>query len=92
MSTKKKQVENPLQQELDAYNAMLPALLAEEGKYAVFFKGKFIGTFSSYSDALAAGYGKAKLAPFLAKRISGNESAVHFIRDAVAECLTLPSK
>ena len=72
---------NVLQKELDKYNSLLPELLKDEGKYAVIFNEELIGTYSSYEDALQAGYATAKLESFLVKRISGIEIAYNFSRN-----------
>jgi hypothetical protein len=37
--------------------------------------------YGAYEDALKLGYEKAKLQPFLVKKISGAETIAHFSRD-----------
>jgi hypothetical protein len=59
-----------LEKELEAYKKKLPELLAEAGKYALFHGDAFIGVFTSYEDAVKAGYEKFKLNdPFLVRQI-----------------------
>lgn len=78
-----------LKRELDTFNKLLPSLADKEGKFALVFSEELLGTYDSYADALAAGYEKAGLKPFLVKRISATESVSYFSRDLGAACLTL---
>jgi hypothetical protein len=80
----------PLQKELETYKRNLPALLRDEGKFALIFGDDILGIFGTYEDALNAGYEKAKLAPFLVKKISGAETIAYFTRD-ISACLISPS-
>ena len=91
MSALKKHAD-PLANELAVYNRLLPELLKDEGKYALIFGDKLIDVFTSYEDALKAGYQTAKLKPFLVKKISGTETAMYFTRDIDGLCRTLPSR
>jgi hypothetical protein len=75
-----------LDREMAAYRRELPQLIAEEGRYVVIFGDTVIGTFDAYPDALKAGYAKAKLAPFLVKKISGTESVAFITRDVRFAC------
>ena len=79
---------DPLEKELKVYQDNLPALLSEEGKFALIVGSELVGVYSAYEDALKVGYQKAKLAPFLVKKISSTESAMYFSRDVDGSCLT----
>lgn len=80
--------EQPLSRELARYQKLLPELAAEEGKFALVFEDALVGVFTSYEDALKAGYEKAGLKPFLVKRINAVESVAFFTRDLTAPCRT----
>jgi hypothetical protein len=67
-----------LETELATYKAKLEELKAQEGKYVLIHGNDVIDTFSSYDDALKAGYAAVGLKPFLVKQIQGVENA-HFI-------------
>jgi hypothetical protein len=78
--------EKPLAKETAAYERMLPVLMNDEGKFALIFGDNLIGVFAAYDEALRAGYEKAKLAPFLVRRISGAETLAYFSRDIDHAC------
>jgi hypothetical protein len=74
----------PLEKELSVYDAHLIDLLPYEGKY-VLISGEIVsGTFDSYDEALAAGYEKYGLDPFLVKQINRAEPIHYFSRDLSA--------
>lgn len=75
---------DPISIDLHAYKDLLPQLLKDEGKYALLFGGELLGVYGTYEDALNAGYEKAKLQPFLVKKISGVETIAYFTRDVPA--------
>jgi hypothetical protein len=79
----------PLELELTTYKKLLPALLADEGKFALIVGEELVGVFGTYEDALSLGYQKAQLKPFLVKKISGAETVAYFSRDIRSPCLTL---
>jgi hypothetical protein len=79
----------PLTAEIEAYEKLLPSLMANEGKYAVIFDSALVGVFANYEEGLRAGYEKAKLRPFLVRKISGAE-ATAYSRDT-GGCLTSAS-
>jgi hypothetical protein len=81
---------DPLAAEVKAYEALLPQLLADEGKYALLFGGQLLGIYGTYEDALKVGYEKAKLQPFLVKKISGTETIAYFSRDLSVPCHISP--
>ena len=69
------------EKELETYRAKLPALLVNDaGKYAVIKGEELLGTFSTYEDALQAGYTKYGLTPFLVKQINVTEQVQNFTR------------
>lgn len=75
-----------LETENKTYKDNIQSLLADEGKYVVIFGTEIVGTFDGYEDALKQGYAKAKLEPFLVKKISGAETIAYFTRDLLSEC------
>jgi len=77
-----------LEKEIETYNAQLPNLLADQGKFVVISGEKVIGTFVSYEDALKCGYEKCGLTPFLVKKIQALEQIQYFSRDLELSCPT----
>jgi hypothetical protein len=73
-----------LEKELSVYEANLPELLANEGKYVLIAGEQISGPFDTYEDALAVGYEKYGLIPFLVKQISHFEPIYYFSRDLSA--------
>ena len=69
-----------LEKELRTYAEKLPELLAEQGRFVLISGEDMLGTFAAYEDALAAGYEKCGVRPFLVKRISAVEQANFFSR------------
>lgn len=80
--------ENPLQIEIDTFESIKETLLADEGKFAVISGRELIGVFASYEDALKTGYDRAKLAPFLVKKIAAIDPINFFTRDILQPCHT----
>lgn len=80
--------DKPLQTELETFEQMKDRLLEDEGKFAVIHKTELIGVFSSYEDALKAGYQKVNLLPFLVKKIAAIEPINFFSRDLLQPCHT----
>jgi hypothetical protein len=81
----------PLEKEIETYNRLLPTLMSDEGKYALIVGNDLAGVYVAYEDALKAGYEKAKLEPFLVKKISGSEVIAYFSRDVDGPCRITPS-
>jgi hypothetical protein len=77
-----------LETELETYKRELPGLLKDEGHYVVVSGDKVVGTFASYEDALAIGYEKCGLKPFLVKKIQAVEQVQYFSRDLTFPCPT----
>lgn len=81
-----------LEKELDTYNAHLPELTSQEGKFVLIHGTEIVDTYSSYEDAMKEGYTKFGLdKPFLVKQIRSIEQ-IHFISRLVVPCHTSPSK
>jgi hypothetical protein len=65
-----------LERELETYRNNLPELKAEnEGRFVLIKGDQVIDVFSSYDDALKAGYTQFGLQPFLVKKIQAVEQA-----------------
>jgi hypothetical protein len=78
-----------LEKELETFKRKLPELKAEnEGKFALVHQDD-VDIFSSYDDAIKAGYTKFGLAPFLVKQIHAVEQA-QFISRFVDPCVAGP--
>ena len=73
----------PLELELQTYEAKKQELLANEGKFVVAKATEVLGVYDTYEDALKAAYGKGKLEPFLVRRIEAIPQISYFIRDLV---------
>jgi hypothetical protein len=59
-----------LERELSAFRRELPRLLAQaEGQFALVHEDKVEGVWSTYEDALQAGYERHQLKPFLVKQV-----------------------
>ncbi len=70
-----------LEQELATYERLKSQLVSEnEGKFVVISGTELLGIYSTYDDALAIGYEKKKLEPFLVKRILAIEPVNFFTR------------
>ena len=75
-----------LEKELAVYRSKLPELKAEnEGKFVLIHGEEVVDFFSSYDDAIKAGYSKFGLEPFLVKQIHALEQA-QFISRFVDPC------
>jgi hypothetical protein len=77
-----------LETELETFKRELPKLLSDEGKFVVVAGDCIVGTFAAYEDALAAGYEKCGMRPFLVKRIQAVEQVQYFSRDLAFTCRT----
>lgn len=74
---------NMPREELSTYRAQLPALIEKgnEGKYVVIRGQQLVEVFATYEAALDSAYEKFGLEPFFVKKISRDQSTVHFTRD-----------
>jgi hypothetical protein len=68
-----------LETELEVFRMRLPGLLEHEGKYALIC-GNDVSIFETRDEALAAGYDRFELKPFLVKKIVEHETPLHFSR------------
>ncbi|MFL6199301.1 MAG: hypothetical protein ACJ76J_09005 [Thermoanaerobaculia bacterium] len=76
-----------LEKELAVYRSKLPELKAEyEGKFVLIHGDQVVDFFSSYDDAIKAGYSRFGLEPFLVKQIHALEQA-QFISRFVDPCV-----
>ena len=66
-----------LETEYPTYLNLLPRLAHEEGKFALIHHDDLAGVYETYQDALAAGYEKFGLKPFLVKQIAATESPTY---------------
>jgi hypothetical protein len=77
-----------LEKELETFERLKSQLLADqEGKFAVISGTELLGVYSTYDDALAIGYEKKKLEPFLVKKIVAIEP-VNFFSRSLTSCRT----
>lgn len=59
-----------LEKELETYKRKLPELKAQhEGKFVLIHGDEIVDTFSTYEDAIKAGYQKFQREPFLVKQV-----------------------
>lgn len=65
-----------LEQELKTYDENLPHLLEKAGHFVLIQHSQVAGTYTSYEDAINAGYEKFGLSPFLVRQIL-NSHPVH---------------
>jgi hypothetical protein len=77
-----------LEKELQTYRANREKLLADEGKFVVIHGEAVLGIFTSYEDALKAGYETYKLEPFLVKKIQAAEPINFISRNLKLACHT----
>jgi hypothetical protein len=77
-----------LEKELQRYNLLLPSLTIDIGRFALIYGDELVGAYASYEEALAIGYERCGLQPFLVKRISETETIAYFTRDLFELCLT----
>ena len=74
-----------LENELAVYGSKLPELKVEyEGKFVLIHGDQIVDFFSSYDDAIKAGYSRFGLEPFLVKQIHTLEA--QFISRFVDPC------
>ncbi|HVK17557.1 MAG TPA: hypothetical protein VM533_11470 [Fimbriiglobus sp.] len=73
-----------LEQELDAFRKALPALLGDPANHGMFvlIRGEnVVGLYPNFDAALAAGYDKFGLQPFLVKEVIDHEEPRYFSRN-----------
>jgi len=69
-----------LEKELATYQAKLPELKRHEGKFVLINGDTVVDFFSTYEDAIKAGYQNFELEPFLVKQIHTIEPILCFTR------------
>ncbi len=69
-----------LEKELETYNAKLPEIKMHAGKFVLIVGEEVVDYFSTYEDAIKAGYQKAGLKPFLVKQVQAVEPIQHVTR------------
>lgn len=78
----------PLERELEMFRRELPNLLRDpenHGKFVLIYGDALHGVWPTVDEALAAGYDKFQLEPFLVKEITEHERPRHFSRN-VTKC------
>lgn len=79
-----------LEKEFETYENKLPELKNQEGKFVLIRGEDIAGFFTSYEDAMKAGYEKFKLEPFLVKQVNSMEQ-VQVITRLIEPCHILHS-
>lgn len=75
-----------LEKELETFRSKLQELKAEhEGKFVLIHGDDLVDVFSTYDDAIKAGYAKFGLNPFLVKQVHALEQA-QFVSRFVDPC------
>lgn len=69
-----------LERELATYAAKLPEFREHEGKFVLIHGTDVIDFFTSYDDAIKAGYQRFKLEPFLVKQVQAFERVQYVTR------------
>jgi hypothetical protein len=73
-----------LEQELETFRRELPGLLADPanvGRFALVHGDAVAGLYATFDEALAAGYEKFELKPFLVKEVVAHEIPSYFSRN-----------
>lgn len=69
-----------LEREIATYTAKLAELREHEGKFVLIHGDDIVDFFTSYDDAIKAGYQQFKLEPFLVRQIQAIEKVQHISR------------
>jgi hypothetical protein len=72
-----------LEKELETYQKKLPELKDHEGKFILIHGEDVIDFFSTYEDAIKAGYQRFKLEPFLVKQVRATEPIFYISRSVM---------
>lgn len=70
-----------LEKELETYKRKLPELTQHEGKFVLVHGEEIVDTFSTYEDAIKAGYQRFKTEPFLVKQVHAIEPVLFVSRN-----------
>lgn len=77
----------PLATELKTYQAKLPTLLGQQGKFVLIHGEEVDGVYETYAEAMNAGYAKHGLdEPFFVRKITPVEQVLHFSRPLDTAC------
>lgn len=79
-------IEDELAMDVEAFHADLLSLVDEVENWVVYFKGKRVGTFPTYEDAMDHGFELAGANPFLAEPIPHSLIAVFLARFGFSIC------
>lgn len=79
-------MEDELAMDTEAFQADLLSLVGEVGNWVVYFKGKRVGTFGTYEDAMDKGFALAGSRPFLAEPVPHSIIAVFLARFGFSIC------
>lgn len=79
-------MEDELAMDTEAFQAELLSLVDEVGNWVVYYKGKRVGTFGTYDDAMERGFELAGTSPFLAEPIPHSLVAVFLARFGFSIC------
>jgi len=74
-----------LEKELATYKAKLSELTQHEGKFVLVHDDRIVDFFSTYEDAIKAGYQNFKLEPFLVKQVLTTEPVFFITRNIVPQ-------
>jgi len=69
-----------LEKELETYRSKLPEIKEHEGKFVLIHGDEIVDFFTSYEDAIKAGYQRFGLEPFLVRQINAVEQVLHVTR------------
>jgi hypothetical protein len=72
-----------LEQEIATYKSNIATLKEHEGKFVLIHGKDVVDFFSTYEDAIKAGYQKFNMEPFLVKQIAATELAFFITRNVV---------
>ena len=78
--------DDELAKDTEAFQADLLSLVDEVGDWVVYFKGKRVGIFPTYEDAMDQGFELAGGSPFLAEPIPHSLVAVFLARFGFSIC------
>jgi hypothetical protein len=74
-----------LEKELKTYQSKLAVLKEHEGKFVLIHGDQIVDFFSTYEDAIKAGYQNFKLEPFLVKQVLTTEPVFFITRNIVPQ-------
>jgi hypothetical protein len=78
-----------LEKEIATYQAKLAQLKEHEGKFVLIHEDVVVDFFSTYEDAIKAGYQQFQLQPFLVKRVLTTEPVLYITRNILPTVVVL---